>query len=171
MNIKEAAEHLGISIKTLERKVAGGEIAVAYVPGATGKQRTFDRAELDSFKAAEAEKTVATTYVISRSRNSDAPSTHALQRAGGEQGMQAFALMIADALRGAGTPGNGTRGEVSVSDLAHKLMLSIEEAAALAGLSAHHVREAIKAGALKAKIVGRGYRVKRPDLDAYVKKL
>jgi excisionase family DNA binding protein len=50
-------------------------------------------------------------------------------------------------------------------------MLSIDEAAALAGLSAHHVREAIKAGALKAKIVGRGWRVKRPDLDAYVKKL
>ena len=50
MNIKEAAEHLGISVKTLERKVAGGDLAVAYVPGATGKQRTFDRAELDRFK-------------------------------------------------------------------------------------------------------------------------
>ncbi len=73
MNIKEAAEHLGISIKTLERKVAGGEIAVAYVPGATGKLRTFDRAELESFKAAKAEKTVATTLVISKSSKSDAP--------------------------------------------------------------------------------------------------
>jgi Holliday junction resolvase RusA-like endonuclease len=26
-------------------------------------------------------------------------------------------------------------------------------------------------GWLKAKIIGRGYKIKRPDLDAYVKKL
>jgi excisionase family DNA binding protein len=45
------------------------------------------------------------------------------------------------------------------------------EAAQLSGLSRGHLREAIDAGKLKARIIGRGWRVKRDDLDAYVKKL
>ena len=85
MNIKEAAEYLGISVKTLERKIAAGDIAVPYTSGATGKQRTFDQAELDRFKAHEAALVAATTYV-SRPRvapvASDAtPPAQALQTA------------------------------------------------------------------------------------------
>ena len=93
MNVKEAAEYLGISIKTLERKIAGGEIAVAYVPGATGKQRTFDRSELDRFKDAQAAEAAATTYVA-RPRvapvSSDATSpSQALQRGANPQTIEA----------------------------------------------------------------------------------
>jgi len=171
MNIKEAAEYLGISIKTLERKIAAGAVSVAYVPGATGKQRTFDRAELDRFKAAEAEKAVATTYVISKSRNSDAPSSQALQRAGSEQGISMLASVLADALRATQTHANGTGGAVSITDLAHKLTLSLVEASLVSGLSRNHLRAAIADKKLKARIIGRGWRVKRDDLDLYVKKL
>jgi excisionase family DNA binding protein len=45
------------------------------------------------------------------------------------------------------------------------------EAAQLAGISANHIREAIKAGKLKARIIGKGYRIKRLDMDAYIKQL
>ena len=166
MNIKEAAEYLGISIKTLERKIAAGEVSVAYVPGATGKQRTFDGAELDKLKAAEAEKAVATTYVISKSRNSDAPSSQALQRAGGEQGISMLASVLADALRATQDGRHDTPPPVELKD---KLMLTEREAAAYAGLSLADIERARRQ--LKAIKTGAGWRVKRTALEAYVKRL
>jgi excisionase family DNA binding protein len=156
MNIKEAAEHLGISVKTLERKVAAGDVAVAYVPGATGKQRTFDAAELGRFKAAEAEKTVATTYVISKSRNSDAPSPDALQRAGNEQGTQTLSPRLADALHAA------LAARLAVP--APSLLLSIPDAAAWLGVSKHQVERAVADGRLRAPKIGRGRRVRPEDV-------
>ena len=166
MNIKAAADYLGISIKTLERKIAAGDVSVAYVPGATGKQRTFDGAELDKLKAAEAEKAVATTYVISKSRNSDAPSSQALQRAGGEQGISMLASVLADALR---ATQDGRHDTLSIADLSLKLMLTEKEAAAYSGLSLADIERA--RDALKSIKTGAGWRVKREELERYVKKL
>jgi excisionase family DNA binding protein len=71
-----------------------------------------------------------------------------------------FAGMIAAAVAGAAS--------LSVAD---KLTLSLVEASQLSGLSRGHLREAIEAKKLKARIIGRGWRVKRDDLDLYVKKL
>ena len=59
----------------------------------------------------------------------------------------------------------------TLSDIAHKLMLTLPEAAALSNLSRHHLRQAIKTGTLKAQKIGRGWRIKRADLDAYVSAL
>lgn len=64
-----------------------------------------------------------------------------------------------------------TKPVASISDLAHKLMLTLPEAAALSNLSRNHLRQAIKAGTLKAQKIGRGWRIKRADLDAYVSAL
>ena len=52
-----------------------------------------------------------------------------------------------------------------------KLTLSLTEASQLSGLSRNHLRQAIEEKKLKARIIGRGWRVKRDDLDAYVRKL
>ncbi|MCA1641732.1 MAG: ankyrin repeat domain-containing protein [Acidobacteria bacterium] len=60
---------------------------------------------------------------------------------------------------------------VSVADAAHKLMLSLPEAAALSGLSRRHLCEAMKKGTLKSLRTGKGWRIKRAKLDAYVKQL
>lgn len=175
MNIKEAAEYLNISVKTLERKITGGEITVAYIPGATGKQRTFDQAELNRFKADEAAKVAATTYVA-RPRvapvASDAPSSsQALQTSFQAQDIAPLGERLITALEGLRTLTSANGEAPTISDLAHKLTLSLAEAAQLSGLSRGHLREAIGTGKLKARIIGRGWRVKRDDLDAYVKKL
>lgn len=50
----------------------------------------------------------------------------------------------------------------------HKLTLSLDEASALAGISRQRLRQTIKDGKLQAQIIGRGYRVKRTDLEDYV---
>ena len=55
--------------------------------------------------------------------------------------------------------------------LADNLTLNLQEAALLSGLARGHLREAITAKKLKARIIGRGFRVKRSDLDSYVAKL
>ncbi len=60
---------------------------------------------------------------------------------------------------------------VSSLSIADKLTLSLAEAARLSGLSRNHLRQAIEEKKLKARIIGRGWRVKRDDLDIYVRKL
>ncbi len=160
MNIKEAAEYLGISIKTLERKIAGGEIAVAYVPGATGKQRTFDRTELDRFKQAEADKAAATSYVarprVAAVRSSAPSPLQALERAAGEQGIAMLASVLEDALRAAQAP---------------KMLLTLQDAADQSGLSASHLLNAIHAKQLDGRKIGRGFKVRPADLHEYAKRV
>src|SRR5205823_4403495 len=60
---------------------------------------------------------------------------------------------------------------LSVSEIADKPLLTLAECQALTGLSRGILRGAIGEGRLKARIIGRAWRVKRPDLDLYVKKL
>lgn len=55
--------------------------------------------------------------------------------------------------------------------IADKLLLTIAEAQALTGLSKEVLRSAIASGELKAKVIGKGWRVKRSDLQEYVDKL
>lgn len=61
--------------------------------------------------------------------------------------------------------------EASVSAIAQKLMLTLAEASLLSNLSRTHLRHAIQCGKLKGKIIGRGWRIKRADLDIYVRAL
>ncbi len=171
MNIKEAANFLGMSVKTLERRIAAGDISVAYTPGAHGRLRTFDESELQRFQEAEAAKATATTYVA-RPRVavvvSDAPEMRrpTLQLSANGKSTALVELIAAIDRARAVVPQ-----AVSVTDLAHKLTLSLIEAAQLSGLSRGHLRTAIEAKKLKARIIGRGWRVKRDDLESYVKKL
>lgn len=60
---------------------------------------------------------------------------------------------------------------IAVADIAHKLMLTLSEASALSNLSRSHLREALKRGKLKGKVIGRGWRIKRADLETYVRAL
>jgi len=165
MNIKEAAEYLGISVKTLERKIASGDVSVAYVPGATGKQRTFERAELDRFKDAETARAHATTYVARPRVAPDVTSpSQALQRAGGEQGIAMFASLVADALQAREAQGNG----IPAVPLRDKMTLSFKEASRLSGVPESHLRTAYADGALRGAKIGRGVRVIPDDVRKYV---
>jgi len=61
--------------------------------------------------------------------------------------------------------------QVVTLSVADKLMLTLPEAAALTSLSREHLRRAIKTGTLKARIIGRGWHIKRADLDEYIEEL
>jgi excisionase family DNA binding protein len=55
--------------------------------------------------------------------------------------------------------------------IADKLLLSMAEAQALTGLSREFLKDAITSGELKAKMIGKGWRIKRSHLDEYIDKL
>lgn len=57
------------------------------------------------------------------------------------------------------------------SVLSHKLLLTLPEAAALAGLPRQHLLEAIEGGRLKAQLLEHAWRIRRTDLDDYVSRL
>ncbi len=71
-----------------------------------------------------------------------------------------FAQMIAEAV--------AAKPALSVAD---KIILTLAEASALTNLSRGTLRQAIEEKKLKARIIGRGWRVKRVDLDSYVDRL
>jgi len=52
-----------------------------------------------------------------------------------------------------------------VVPIADKLLLTLPEAQALTGLSREMLRDAITSNKLKAKVIGKGWRIKRSDLN------
>ena len=61
--------------------------------------------------------------------------------------------------------------QLNASDRAHRLMLDLRDASIISGLSKSYLKSAIKEGTLKAKLIGRGWKVKRSDLDQFISDL
>lgn len=168
MKKHEAADYLGITPRALEYHVKQKNIGVRYVKGATGDIADFDEGELRKLKA-KMEAKRAPSHAVTREED-ERPETEprSLMRLSDAGAQQEFVLLLASAIQAAQ---KAERAPTLASEAAHKVMLTLQDAAALSSLSRNHLLEAIHAGKLKAKIVGRGWRVKRDDLDAYVKKL
>jgi excisionase family DNA binding protein len=153
MNKETAAEALGISIRSLQRLVQSEKISVTYKRGESGKQEAiFNADEIEIYKQQRDVESVkpaaATTGDTALARND--------------------ANQLLDILRQAVTPQQTPVVSVSIAD---KPLLKLNEAAALTGLSRDILRDAINTGELKGKMIGKAFRVKRADLDEYIKKL
>jgi len=171
MNKEEAANFLGVSVRTLQRYTAQGRIAANYKPGKTNKEAVYDEKELARFKR----ELETATYPVRPSVTLGATSeVQGIARH--EQGVS-IAPVTLDTGDVRDTPEMRTRmlaafeAMASPVRLTDKLTLTLTEASLLSGLSRNHLRQAIEEKKLKARIIGRGWRVKRDDLDAYVKKL
>jgi excisionase family DNA binding protein len=175
MDKKQAAEFLNVSPRTLERYTTQGKISVGYKQGKTGAEAVYDKTELQRFKdelenrsfpARPAVESPATTIQSLATTTRDTGLTEAVGSASARlsDAFEVLAEAIQHLKNGEG------KGAPAVT-LGEKIMLTVQEASALTSLSRNHLFEAIHAGKLKAKIIGRGWRVKRTDLDAYVKKL
>jgi excisionase family DNA binding protein len=163
MNKKEAADYLGVSTRAIERYTSKGRLTPKYEPGRTGPAPVYDQAQLDELKKEMGDTPHARPAPAKHDNDdkSDKPAkSDALMRRPAQ--VENFAALIA-ALDKGRTP--------SISDLSNKLILKLDEAAQLTGLSRGILREAIETGKLKARIIGRAWRIKRADLDSYVMKL
>ncbi|HEV7378023.1 MAG TPA: helix-turn-helix domain-containing protein [Pyrinomonadaceae bacterium] len=171
MNKLEAVEYLKskgveISVRTLQRAVSANELPVAYVRGHKGDEASFSESDLDRF----AERRSSATYVsrdVPGQNNGTGGTPQALMRQGtGASPALAQLLSLIEQARAQARP------QETISDLAHKLVLSLPEAAALSGVPVAHLRSAVHSKKLKTVGVGRGLgKVKRADLDLFVKKL
>jgi len=166
---KQAAQFLGVSPRTLERYTTQKKIGVSYKQGKTAAEAVYDEAELQRFKDALESKTFPVRPAVEAEDSVQALVATAratgLTEAVGSFRADLFAALAALRPNGSNSPA------AAVVPIADKVMLTVPDAAALTSLSSGHLKQAIHAGELKARIIGRGWKVKRADLDAYLKKL
>ncbi len=165
MNKTDAAEFLGIGVRSLERYTGAGKVAAVKVKITTGFALDYEPGELARFKAVlEIEKQEALH-----------PSPTSPPRPPTGLAVRQRAPLARVAARLANRPANGYDdafvAAAITQAIAVKLLLTLPECQALTGLSRATLRAAIDAGELRAKQIGRAWRVKRSDLEGYVKKL
>ncbi len=141
MNKKEVAEFLGRSTRLVEKYASEGRLGeVIYIRGKTGQQAEYNRDAVEKLKT---------------KLQSPDPSPAATTP---EQS-------YVEALRVLLSRMNQEPRSASVR-VSEKLLLNLNDCRLLTGLSDSMLRQAVKAGTLKAKIIGRAYKVKRQDLNS-----
>ncbi len=163
---QQAAEFLGVTVRTLERYTQEGKIGGRYEKGKTRSVLVYDESELRAFKAELETK----TYKPAVNPTPTNPDREGAELSRFVEVTQRLPLL--DGLNHLIDVVKLVRSEQEVDRLTvpihHKLTLSLAEASALSGISRQRLRAAIKDGTLVAQIIGRGYRVKRTDLEDYV---
>jgi predicted transcriptional regulator len=146
MNKKEVAEFLKVSTRIVEKYASEGRLGeVTYIRGKTGKQAEYDR------EAVENLKTIL-----------ESPDTSLATKS---PDARLFAAQLVKALT------NHEQPRTEAIRTSEKILLNVKDCQLLTGLSDAEIRKTIKAGTLKGKIIGRGYKIKRKDLDNFIDKL
>jgi excisionase family DNA binding protein len=146
MNKKETSELLGVSTRLVEKYASEGRLGeVTYVRGKTGKQADYNREAVEKLK-----------QVL------DSPDTAIATKTPDAR------FIVASLVEAMTSREESRSASVRVSE---KLLLAVNDCRLLTGLSEQSLREAIHAGKLKAKIIGRGYKIKRQDLDEFINEL
>jgi excisionase family DNA binding protein len=184
MNKQEAANFLEISQRSLERYTAQKRIGHTLKPGKTRPTLDYDRDELERFKE-ELNAEVHRPAEVQAGEPTDRHGTPTNAASSGKelakfgdfpgapvQTLELFSTLLqmarVEAVADAQAQRDTQRPAVDVAD---KLLLTLAEAQALTGLSRATLRDGIEAGDLKARQIGRAWRVKRSDLENYIKKL
>lgn len=171
MNKKEAAQFLGISARSLERYTKARRMGVTYAPGKTRPVATYDDDELAAFKD-ELEAGVyhpAEAMPTNDDNRANTLATFDAQPAEIAQDARGEAVVGIDRLNEfADVLAAAMAREMAIVPVADKLLLTVTEAAELAGLSVGSIRAEIKSGKLPAlRGNWRGYRIRRRDLEKF----
>lgn len=170
---KEAAEFLEVSEKAIERYVAAGKLSKHVEKKEGGGMITYyQEKELEKLKKVMKEKVyktntprqvgLATALVSSKPADLSSPIYIS---SGLHNSPDDFLSFITTEIE--------QRKQKLEVDITKKIFLTLKEAAALSGLSVSHFEFAIKSRKLKVHNIShvRGRRIKRTELDIYVKKL
>jgi excisionase family DNA binding protein len=170
MNKQEAADYLGVSVRALERYVQQGRISVRYEKGKTRPTANFDPAELEAFKQELNQPTIKPAVETRQIATDQQPETDKLVYQSGEFS-ELGEISVIDKLSSIIEQLLGKGENQPVVPIADKLLLTMAEAQALTGLSREFLRDAITTRELKAKVIGKSWRIKRDDLNEYIKQL
>jgi excisionase family DNA binding protein len=168
MNRNEAAEYLGISTRTLQRQVKDGKISVRYEPGSNGEIAIFDKDELDRYR--EDKQTVRIQPTASDS-SSDPNTADIIPNNPSSGGFLAPITVLVERLISALTDRESSNSKTTPAMLRGKLLLNLEEAQIITGLSREILMTAIRTGQLPSQIMGKAYRIKHKDLERYIDEL
>jgi hypothetical protein len=147
MNKKEVATFLGISTRLVEKYASEGRLGeVTYVRGKTGKQAEYSSEAVGNLKT-----------IL------ESPDTAIMPMKSPD--VRLFVAQLVEAIAIREEPRSAS---VRVTE---KLLLSLNDCRLLTGLSEFSLRDAIHSGNLKAKIIGRGWKIKRKDLTLFVDEL
>jgi excisionase family DNA binding protein len=183
MNKKEAAEFLGVSEKTVERYKSSGKLSARMkrIVGADGKSRKvldFNQSDLDRLKRELSGNIVFPELTDGHAQTETQTDTDRQTQLDGAN----FANNELSTVRQTQTANlfevifksleTISERNLRASDRFQKLMLTVDEAAAVSGLPKVFLDRAIKKdGALKATKIGGRYRIKRQDLDEFINNL
>jgi excisionase family DNA binding protein len=174
MNKKEAAAFLGCSERAINRYISKRQLSVKYEQGKHGAEAIFDKEELKSFKAA---RTSPLSYSPAVEKNSntrqDSPDrTDTLATVNPSALAPVIETLGASIIEHIFSKFQAMKESDSASvPTNERLTLTLDQASSLSGLSKGFLRAAIHSRKLKAAKRGRGWNIKRMDLDVYVKKL
>ncbi len=162
MKKQDAIKYLNVSGKTLERYVKKGRLRQREDKSETGIPIVvYDDAEIEVLKA---ELQVARVETDTATDTTDTALATMPQEG---RAVALIAAVVRETLEQAQERATAPQ-KPGAADVAHKLLLSLEECQTLTGLSRGVLRAAIDAGDLKARRIGRGWKVKRNDLEEYV---
>ncbi len=162
MNKKEVAAFLGISTRLVEKYASEGRLGeITYVRGKTGKQAEYNQEAIEKLKTAleSTDTSLATTTPDAR-----------LFVAQLVEAMASREQAHVKAIRGL-LSGNSKEPRSASIRVSEKILLNLTDCRLLTGLSQATLKDAIKSEKLKAKLIGRGWKVKRQDLDEFINNL
>jgi len=182
VNKKEAAEFLGLSEKTLERYKSAGKLSAKLkrIVGNDGKSRQvldFNQGDLDRLKR-ELSNEIVYPEITPRHAQTKTQTDTDRQTSIDNLNLQNTEFAIVRQTQTDNLIGTILERlervferQLEASNLQQKMMLDISESSTISGLSKHYLRVSIKEGKLKAKLIGRTWKVKRLDLDEFIKNL
>lgn len=169
MNRKEAAQFLGVSEKTVSRYVSGGRLKASRVRGALD----VSIEDLEALKEAiETPQPVPQKSETGQDSSVLVPLKSSPKSDPSNLVFDALARLLARELAQGDTPRQEGQSQPSHGvPISEKLLLTLDEAAELSGLSAARLRAAIGEGTLQGAKIGRGWKIKKSDLKIFVKDL
>lgn len=169
---REAAAVTGVNERTIHRAIQAGQLPARKVRLAGGGEKVLITGE--ALKAWLDTRATQTHAPAVTGRRDSAPSdslalvSPETVKAIAAVFFEQFSTRLLPAPSVTDTPDSKAAVTVPIES---KPLLMLDEARALTGLSRNHLLEAIHAKKLKARVIGRAWRIKRSDLDAYLKKL
>jgi hypothetical protein len=190
MNKKEAAEYLGLSEKTVERYKSSGKLSARLrrVVGGDGKTRKvldFEQPDVERLRCELSGDIVYPNLTDGQPQTNTQTDTDIQTRTDRESSKNTDLSRVGQTPTDTDIQTQTTRPieiifarfenvfekNLEVFRAGGKLLLNLTDCRLLSGLSQATLKDAIKSEKLKAKIVGRGWKVKRQDLDEFIKNL
>lgn len=173
MKKEEAAKFLGVTVRSIERYTQQGKLGVRYTKGKTRTVANYDKVDLARFKI-ELDQAIHKPMIENLDNIAHAVSESSeLSRLVKEEeaiilSEQLLVLERFSQLLEAFIEYQDRQSAIAPQD---KPLLTLAEVQALTGISRKILRSHIDKKWLKSQIIGKAWRVKRTDLDVYLKQL